>query len=98
MSKEHLHQNFPVIALDVQGQLSDGLRAPLIIHAEEEAHQYDEEYTILLADLYEREYPELLTEFLNICKPESHKIRNVAKLIHSGWQITRLERSQCLRP
>jgi iron transport multicopper oxidase len=32
------------------GQYADGMRAPLIIHAQPEAHAYDEEYTVNLYD------------------------------------------------
>lgn len=32
------------------GQYADGMRAPLIIHAQPEVHAYDEEYTVSLYD------------------------------------------------
>lgn len=41
----------------------------MIIHADEEPHQYDEEYTVILADWYDREFPDLMKEFLNIYNP-----------------------------
>lgn len=30
----------------------DGMRAPLVIHAEQEPHRYDEDYTLVLSDWY----------------------------------------------
>jgi FtsP/CotA-like multicopper oxidase with cupredoxin domain len=38
----------------VCGTDQDGLRAPFIIHATDEAHAYDGEYTIILSDWYHK--------------------------------------------
>ena len=35
-------------------QYMDGLRAPFVIHAANEVHEYDEEYTIILGDVSRR--------------------------------------------
>lgn len=53
------------------GQYVDGLRTPSIIHnAAGEVHQYDEDYTIILADWYHREHQDLLVnDFLNTKNP-----------------------------
>jgi iron transport multicopper oxidase len=52
------------------GQYVDGLRTPSIIHAENEPHAYDDDFTIILADWYHREHGDLLVnEFLNIKNP-----------------------------
>ncbi|BGP42823.1 ferroxidase fet3 [Rhodotorula kratochvilovae] len=47
----------------------DGLRAPFIIHAEEEPHNYDEEYTIVLSDWYHERSTKLNHQFMNKFNP-----------------------------
>jgi FtsP/CotA-like multicopper oxidase with cupredoxin domain len=51
--------------------LTDGLRAPLILRPETEVHanDYDEEFSVILADWYHDEAPELLKEFISIANP-----------------------------
>ena len=52
------------------GQYGDGLRTPSIIHADVEAHAYDDDYTVILADWYHEEYNPLVTsKFLNVNNP-----------------------------
>ncbi|KAF9033926.1 ferroxidase [Hymenopellis radicata] len=51
------------------GQYVDGLRAPLVIHPPQEAHQYDAEFTVALGDWYHDEHPVLLKKFVNIANP-----------------------------
>ena len=53
------------------GQYVDGFRLPNIIHnAQGEAHAYDDDYTIILADWYHREHNDLLhNEFMNPKNP-----------------------------
>ena len=53
----------------LQGQYVDGLRAPVVIHPETEAHSYDEEFTVVLGDWYHTEHAELLSEFVSIANP-----------------------------
>lgn len=52
------------------GQYVDGLRTPAIIHADNEPHKYDDDFTIILADWYHREHHDLIVnEFLNVKNP-----------------------------
>ncbi|KAJ7731143.1 Fet3 protein [Mycena maculata] len=53
------------------GQYVDGLRAPLVIHANEEpyAAAYDEEFTVILGDWYHDEHSVLIKQFVNIANP-----------------------------
>ncbi|THH20380.1 hypothetical protein EW146_g992 [Bondarzewia mesenterica] len=51
------------------GQYVDGLRSPVVIHPEKEAHSYDAEYTVVLGDWYHKQHSELLDEFVNIANP-----------------------------
>ena len=51
------------------GQYVDGLRAPFIIHAPKEPHQYDAEFTVVLGDWYHDEHEVLLNQFINIANP-----------------------------
>jgi FtsP/CotA-like multicopper oxidase with cupredoxin domain len=55
--------------LIAQGQYVDGLRAPLVIHAEKEVHTYDEEFTVVLGDWYHTEHSELIKQFISIANP-----------------------------
>ena len=52
-----------------QGQYVDGLRAPVVIHPETEAHSYDEEFTVVLGDWYHDEHSVLLDQFVSIANP-----------------------------
>lgn len=56
----HAHSN---------GQYVDGLRAPLLIHPEKEAHQYDEEFTVTVGDWYHDQHDVLIKQFLNVANP-----------------------------
>ncbi|GAA5912089.1 uncharacterized protein JCM6883_007107 [Sporobolomyces salmoneus] len=47
----------------------DGLRAPLIIHAQKEAYDYDEEYTIILSDWYHARAEKEIKKFLSKYNP-----------------------------
>ncbi|KAJ7098323.1 Fet3 protein [Mycena epipterygia] len=51
------------------GQYVDGLRAPLVIHANKEAYTYDEEFTVVLGDWYHDEHGVLIEQFVNIANP-----------------------------
>ena len=53
------------------GAYTDGLRAPLVIHPEEEvyANEYDEEFTVVLGDWYHEWQGTLLESFFNIANP-----------------------------
>ncbi|KAA1476163.1 ferroxidase [Dentipellis sp. KUC8613] len=51
------------------GQYVDGLRGPVVIHPPKEAHQYDEEFTIVLGDWYHDQHSDLLDEFVNVANP-----------------------------
>ena len=53
----------------MQGQYVDGLRAPLVIHPEKEAHSYDAEYTVVLGDWYHEQHSTLLDQFISIANP-----------------------------
>ena len=52
-----------------QGHYVDGLRAPFVIHPEEEVHSYDAEYTIIMSDWYHDEHSVLLKQFLSLANP-----------------------------
>ncbi|CAO1638951.1 unnamed protein product [Sympodiomycopsis kandeliae] len=52
-----------------KGQYVDGLRTASIIHPEKEAHQYDEDYTVVLGDWYHDEHSILLDQFMNSKNP-----------------------------
>ncbi|KAI0824829.1 Fet3 protein [Trametes gibbosa] len=51
------------------GQYVDGLRAPVVIHPEKEAHTYDEEFTVVLGDWYHDQHADLLKQFISIANP-----------------------------
>ncbi|KAI0747068.1 Fet3 protein [Daedaleopsis nitida] len=51
------------------GQYVDGLRAPVVIHPEKEAHAYDEEFTVVLGDWYHDEHATLLSQFVSLANP-----------------------------
>ncbi|KAF8318764.1 hypothetical protein DL93DRAFT_2054111 [Clavulina sp. PMI_390] len=58
------------------GQYVDGLRAPLIIEPRNplpSLYQYDDEYTIVLADWYHKEHATLLKEFINPANPDGQE-------------------------
>ncbi|EPS97022.1 hypothetical protein FOMPIDRAFT_160144 [Fomitopsis schrenkii] len=56
----HAHSN---------GQYTDGLRTPLIIHPPNETYSYDGEYTISLGDWYHDSHAVLMTQFISIANP-----------------------------
>ncbi|EJC98544.1 Fet3 protein [Fomitiporia mediterranea MF3/22] len=56
----HAHDN---------GHYVDGLRAPVVIHPQQEVHTYDEEFTIVVGDWYHDEHGVLLNEFISIANP-----------------------------
>lgn len=47
----------------------DGLRAPFIIHRDQEPHQYDAEYTIILGDWYHKSADEMNKRFMSKFNP-----------------------------
>ncbi|KAJ7138427.1 Fet3 protein [Mycena crocata] len=51
------------------GQYVDGLRAPLVLHANKESYTYDAEFTVILGDWYHDEHSVLLDQFINIANP-----------------------------
>ncbi|KZT07992.1 multicopper oxidase [Laetiporus sulphureus 93-53] len=51
------------------GQYVDGLRSTFVINPEEEKYDYDEDYTIVIADWYHDQQANLLTEFISISNP-----------------------------
>ena len=53
----------------VQGQYVDGLRAPVVIHPDQEAHEYDEEFTVVLGDWYHDQHADLLQQFISVANP-----------------------------
>ncbi|KAI5479835.1 laccase [Pseudohyphozyma bogoriensis] len=53
----------------VGSQYVDGMRAPFVIHPEEEVHEYDDEYTIVISDWYHDQHATLIKEFMNIYNP-----------------------------
>lgn len=62
----------------------DGLRAPFIIHATDEAHKYDGDYTIILSDWYHARSDKL-----------NHKVSLFAfAASRANWLIFRLLRTQ----
>jgi iron transport multicopper oxidase len=60
---------WPLIHALKQGQYVDGLRAPLVLHRQEEAYAYDDEFTIVLGDWYHDEHSVLLKQFISIANP-----------------------------
>lgn len=54
-----------------QGVYVDGLRAPLLLHPQNETYaaHYDAEFTVILGDWYHKEQPALLKHFLSIANP-----------------------------
>ena len=52
-----------------QGQYTDGLRTPLIIHPPNETYSYDGDYTINLGDWYHDSFAVLMTQFISISNP-----------------------------
>ncbi|KAJ7512531.1 Fet3 protein [Mycena galericulata] len=51
------------------GQYVDGLRAPFVIHANEEPYKYDDEFTVVMGDWYHDEHDVLIKQFVNIANP-----------------------------
>lgn len=47
----------------------DGLRAPLIIHPPKEVYEYDEEFTIVIAEWYHTEHDILIKQYLSPADP-----------------------------
>lgn len=53
-----------------KGQYTDGFRTPSIIHNENEVHQYDDDYTVILGDWYHDEHEFLITkQFISETNP-----------------------------
>ncbi|ORY04645.1 hypothetical protein K493DRAFT_328273 [Basidiobolus meristosporus CBS 931.73] len=52
-----------------RGQYVDGLRAPIVLHAQKEQYTYDAEYIVTLADWYYEEHHVLLAKYLSIFNP-----------------------------
>ncbi|CAL1708876.1 unnamed protein product [Somion occarium] len=51
------------------GQYVDGLRAPFLVHPQQEKHHYDEEFTVVLGDWYHDEHADLLKQFISVANP-----------------------------
>ncbi|TCD65750.1 ferroxidase fet3 [Steccherinum ochraceum] len=51
------------------GEYVDGLRTPFVIHATNEPHAYDDEYTVVLGDWYHDQHEVLLAQFINVANP-----------------------------
>jgi iron transport multicopper oxidase len=47
----------------------DGLRAPLVLHPQEEVHAYDDEFTVVLGDWYHDDHSVLMQQFISIANP-----------------------------
>ncbi|GAA5986611.1 hypothetical protein JCM11641_005166 [Rhodosporidiobolus odoratus] len=62
----------------------DGLRAPLIIHATEEAHEYDDEFTIIVSDWYHERATKLNNQFMNKFNPTGAEPIPDALLIYAA--------------
>jgi len=54
----------------IQGQYVDGLRAPLIIHPPKALYEYDEEFTIVIAEWYHTEHDILIKQYLSPDNPK----------------------------
>ncbi|KAJ7438371.1 Fet3 protein [Mycena galericulata] len=52
------------------GQYTDGLRAPLVIHAIKEAYTYDDEYTVILGDWYHQTHAVLIKQYISPSNPD----------------------------
>ncbi|KAJ7018956.1 Fet3 protein [Mycena alexandri] len=52
------------------GQYTDGLRAPLVIHATKEAYTYDEEFTVILGDWYHQTHAVLIKQYISTSNPD----------------------------
>lgn len=55
--------------ITIQGQYTDGLRTPLLIHPPNETYSYDGDYTINLGDWYHDSHAVLMTQFVSISNP-----------------------------
>ncbi|THH31008.1 hypothetical protein EUX98_g3197 [Antrodiella citrinella] len=77
----HAHSN---------GQYVDGLRTSLVIHPTQEAHQYDEEFTVILGDWYHDEHSVLINQFINIANPGGAEPIPDAALVYFGQNGTYL--------
>ncbi|OCH87144.1 Fet3 protein [Obba rivulosa] len=73
-----------------QGQYVDGLRAPLILHPEQEKYSYDEEFTVIVGDWYHQEHAVLLEQFVNIANPGGAEPIPDAPLIYFAQNATYL--------
>jgi iron transport multicopper oxidase len=51
------------------GQYTDGLRAPLVIHATKEPYTYDDEYTVVLGDWYHQLEAVLIKQYITPSNP-----------------------------
>nr|AHZ58332.1 laccase [Auricularia auricula-judae] len=51
------------------GHYVDGLRAPVVIHNIPEAHDYDDEFTVVLGDWYHDQHADLLKKFISRGNP-----------------------------
>ncbi|KAK9723370.1 ferroxidase fet3 [Basidiobolus ranarum] len=52
-----------------RGQYVDGLRAPIVLHAQKEQYTYDAEYIVALSDWYYEQHDVLLSKYLSIYNP-----------------------------
>ncbi|BGP10757.1 ferroxidase fet3 [Rhodotorula toruloides] len=68
----------------------DGLRAPFIIHATDEAHKYDGDYTIILSDWYHARSDKLNHKFMNKYNPTGAEPVPDALLIYAASNGTYL--------
>ncbi|GAA5832084.1 hypothetical protein JCM11251_002812 [Rhodosporidiobolus azoricus] len=70
----------------------DGLRAPLVIHGNNEPHQYDEEYTIVVSDWYHERATKLNNQFMHKYNPTGAEPIPDALLIYAAQNGSYLEK------
>lgn len=70
------------------GQFPDGFRTTFVIHAQEEVHAYDEEYTIYFSDWYHQEMSVLGPKFLSYKNPTGAEPVPQAALINDSQNVT----------
>jgi FtsP/CotA-like multicopper oxidase with cupredoxin domain len=58
------------LMLMIQGQYVDGLRTPLIIHPPKALYEYDEEFTIIIAEWYHTEHDILIKQYISPDNPK----------------------------
>ncbi|KAL5524740.1 FET3_1 [Sanghuangporus sanghuang] len=74
-----------------QGHYVDGLRAPVVLRPQQEAHSYDAEYAVVVGDWYHDEHQVLLKEFISIANPGGAEPVPKAPLIYFAQNGTYLD-------